>query len=286
MSRCCVISCLHKRGENRHKFFRFPPDRDLCQQWVEFCHCPETSERFNTGGPTALHNFAVCSQHFDRKAVAIAAYESGRLPKGTVPVNIGSTYMTAEMLVEHGFKLNIPEQENSPENAAAPEHVMATMFSADEMVHQLFEVEMLDEESEQSMEGDDKPSQSTQRVNEQAASQQSKKTNQSSTPSEPTSCLLCMVYKGQYGMAKLECKRLTKKIGINKETVTEFTTKVQKYSDLIAIQKSKLKRLRLKFAELKNPRKKRASTSDNDRETRECDTSEDEADFDESKAWW
>uniref|UniRef100_A0A1Q3G171 Putative the thap domain is a dna-binding domain protein n=1 Tax=Culex tarsalis TaxID=7177 RepID=A0A1Q3G171_CULTA len=78
---CRVSSCYNKRERDGIKFFSFPRDPTLCEQWVIFCCCDQTADVFYAGGVFALQNYAICAEHFEPSACV----PPGRLVPGAVP---------------------------------------------------------------------------------------------------------------------------------------------------------------------------------------------------------
>lgn len=104
MRYCQVISCFSDKTTKSQNFFLFPNDNDQCQKWVQFCHCPCTTERFATKGLAGVKHYTICEDHFHPDEVQ--GKGNGRLPSGVVPRYIGHTYMTVDMLLENGFSLD------------------------------------------------------------------------------------------------------------------------------------------------------------------------------------
>ncbi|XP_038108455.1 52 kDa repressor of the inhibitor of the protein kinase-like [Culex quinquefasciatus] len=69
MSYCRVSTCYNRKDKGSVRFFAFPRDPTLCEQWVEFCCCAQTAETFYTGGVFALKSsYLICGDHFEAGA--------------------------------------------------------------------------------------------------------------------------------------------------------------------------------------------------------------------------
>lgn len=79
---CRVAKCYNVMVKDGPKFFTFPRDPTLCEQWVLYCQCSQTSEWFYTGGVFALKKHSICANHFDPTAFDLSGT---RLIPGAVP---------------------------------------------------------------------------------------------------------------------------------------------------------------------------------------------------------
>lgn len=302
MNRCCVISCLNKRSEKQFKFFKFPSDPSLCLQWVEFCHCPETTERFASGGPFALQKFVICSEHFDTSDIKDTTNGPSLLQEA-VPINIGRTYMTPEMLMERGFNVEVRvKQEESEQNeqllqfSHIPDEVVVEMIDPDDIKQEQMETQIKQEPEE------DNPlalyqmaPRETQLSSMPELSKNHllrKNDNNSLVPPSPQSqvkckgiCIGASRFRERYELEIAKNKRLEKRTEELKKQFAEKVGRMQKIEDLLELKKQKKDRLKEKYQQLKIQYKKGIVLTSAQNE-KEIDDDDDDADFDEANAWW
>ncbi|XP_058450207.1 uncharacterized protein LOC131429830 [Malaya genurostris] len=289
MSRCCVISCLNKRSEKQVKFFNFPTDPTICSQWVEFCHCPETLRRFEEGGSTAMRKFAICSEHFEPTLVKTAG--KGHLPNDAVPDSIGTTYMTPTMLREKGFNIEEVPVKNEPVH----EIFLDATYAPDEFLVEMLCPEEINEESDNDIMSmtanslDTSVSQSTEQERSitPTASIVSNNIKQNSIYDKHASvkckgfCKSSYNFRSRYETQRNKNREIQVSIEKSKIRLAKMTAKVQKMADKVALKRQKRDQLNERYKEMQKLKEDLSLASIMD-----VDESEDEADFDESKAWW
>ncbi|XP_019549366.3 uncharacterized protein LOC109419593 [Aedes albopictus] len=277
MNHCGVVSCLNRKGDKRYKFFTFPSDPDRCAQWVEFCHCPEITERFTATGPYGMSKYVICSQHFDPSMVAEVIGRRVTLFPGAVPNRIGKTHMTRKMLLEKGFDL-----EAEPEALLDPPHIDTVL------------VEMLEpHEMERESAGDGAnfefirlKSDDQQFQFENGFKQEFVEPVEVQTSVPKKQCKICSNFKPRYEHEVKKNKRLQNLIEHNKKKLANTTTKLQKMHDRITLRKVRRDELKRKYAELKKQLAKGTLEMQQESITVESDEEEDEGSFDELTAWW
>ncbi|XP_065078402.1 uncharacterized protein LOC135701512 [Ochlerotatus camptorhynchus] len=287
MNHCCVISCLNKRNDKRHKFFAFPSDLDVCTQWVDFCHCPEISERLTSGGPYGLRKFTICSEHFEPSAVKAVDW-NGQLPVNTVPVRIGKTHMTQDMLLEKGFTLE-PQTDNE---AHSIDQVLVEMLSPEEMDNEpedesnfefvgvkRIKMEQLELQFEDEIKQEPVEQEQPQTAVEERATKEECSAAPVTQKQEP--CVYCVNFKPRYEYELKKNKRLEEVIAQNKKKIANETTKMQKLHDRFTLKKLKRNELRKKFSELRKRCKKGIPLDTITEPVTESDDDDDEA-----GAWW
>uniref|UniRef100_A0A8D8E957 (northern house mosquito) hypothetical protein n=1 Tax=Culex pipiens TaxID=7175 RepID=A0A8D8E957_CULPI len=109
MSYCRVSTCYNRKDNKKDKdsvrFFAFPRDPTLCEQWVEFCCCAQTAETFYTGGVFALKSsYLICGEHFEAGAFLSPPARSLLVPGAVPRLKPGRTLPTAPLEpAEFGF---------------------------------------------------------------------------------------------------------------------------------------------------------------------------------------
>lgn len=283
MNHCSVISCLNSKGDKRYKFFTFPTDLDRCVQWVEFCHCPEVTERLTTTGPYGMAKYVICSQHFDPSIVAKVVGRKTSLPSDAVPDRIGITHMTRKMLLEKGFDLEeVPVA--SPEPPYIDTVVLVEMLEPDEMEQETtgegsnFEFIRLKTDDEQFQFEDGFKQEFVETVEEVQA--------QLPVSAPKNQCKDCANFKPRYEYEIMKNKRLEDLIEQNKKKLADKTTKLQMMHDRITLRKMRRDELKKKYVELKR-QFARGTTLEMGKETVTVESEEDDdGSFDEAAAWW
>ncbi|XP_055541420.1 uncharacterized protein LOC129727531 [Wyeomyia smithii] len=316
MSHCRVISCLNKRGQTR--FFSFPTDPKICAQWVQFCRCPETEDRFKTKGVKSMQKMAICSEHFEPDLLQAAA--RGQLPPDAVPIDIGRTYMTPAMLIEHGFNIELQTEfeavdvmpvsidqtfitpdvqtnhdfkvESQTEPEFVEPHVEDAYISDNFLVEMLRPEDIKEEpnEDEQSNFVDDAVAQDDNHTNTptEPASQNSSKNKDHISKTHVAKklpceglCVLAPNFKKQLMMQEKGNQKMKNFLQDAEKRYTTALTRVRKTADLLVLKHQKRIRLKIQYKQLQAQNKMiDANMSDHATE------SEDEGDFDETKAWW
>lgn len=293
MAHCCVISCLNRRKDKIHKFFTFPSDLDICTRWVDFCHCPETSERFITGGPYGLHNYAICAEHFDGRTLT-AVDRKGQLPAGAVPVRIGKTHMTQEMLLEKGFTLETQD--------AAVDTVLVEMLSPEEMdmehedesnfefvkVKHMNEEQLrikFEDEIKQEPVEEEPPQTPLSAVKERVKAEDLSRNLDTVVPvvkkHEP--CKDCASFKPRYKYELEKNNQLEEVIAHNKKRIATETIKLQKLHDRLTLKRMKYFELKKQLYELRKRWKKGVPVEELAERAAESRSSDD---VDDADAWW
>ncbi|XP_053694349.1 uncharacterized protein LOC128742139 [Sabethes cyaneus] len=300
MSRCRVVSCLNKRGQV--KFYRFPRDPERCARWVQFCHCTETEERFKTMGVKGVRNFSICSEHFEPSLVRM-----GHLPADAVPISIGRTYMTPEMLIERGFNVELqvkaePEPvEWHTEEVYIPDEVLIEMFCPEDVKVEPNEEEQSDPEIVENpvtfpeiqgaaLTEHSQVAKGSQNLPEATESATLRKDTDSITntpvpksiPACKGICASVPSFKQRWKVQELKNHQLVNLIQKNQQRYIETVAKVKKLTDTLALKKQKRDRLKERYKEVKKQRKKAVIIPDLATESDD----DDEGDFDEAKAWW
>lgn len=296
MNHCSVVSCLNRKRDKQFKFFYFPSDPDICSQWVEFCHCPEISDRLLNNGPYGLSKFVICSEHFDPSIVCDVVQRKNAFPTSAVPYRIGKTHMTKRMLLENGFDV---EQSGPQERSCGEE-------SLDDVVL----VEMLDSEDQDQESNEDDPNfefirmksddqqfefedgfkqefvESDEKVTEPHSELTSSDVQESEDVADLKECKYCSQFKPRYNYEVAKNKNLEEHIQQNKKKFAEATTKLQKLHDRLTLRKIKRNKLRKMYQELK-VRFKRKTTAQEIEATNPPESEEGSASDDEStEPWW
>ncbi|XP_062551496.1 uncharacterized protein LOC134216665 [Armigeres subalbatus] len=294
MNHCSVVSCLNSKRDKQFKFFNFPSDPDICSQWVQFCHCPEISDRLLNNGPYGLTKFVICSEHFDPNVVCDVVHRKLPLPASAVPYRIGKTHMTEKMLLENGFDVK----------QSRPAHPKRSYV--EESFDDVVLVEMLDPE-DQNQESNEEDSnfefirmksddqlfefengfkQEFVESDEEVTGPHSELTSSDVQKREKVvvikECRYCSQFKPRYNYEVAKNKNLEELIKKNKKNIAEATTKLQKLHDRLTLRRIKRNKLKKMYQELKVRFKRQTQEGMNPPESEEGSASDDES----TEPWW
>lgn len=252
-----------------------------------------------------MRKFAVCSEHFD-PAVLIAVNRKGQLPPDTIPVRVGKTHMTRQMLLVQGFTTEaVTFDETHPSDLVlvemldnAEEVTIKREPGAEESdLFEFVRVKRMDEEERRNNfedeikqePVDETEAEPTPVAVEDKQAPEKEPSNDLNPEVPPTvkkhkPCEQCASFKPRYKYEVRKNKRLEEAIAQNKKRIVIETARLQKLDERLALKTRKRIELQNKLSELRKRWKNGVPLNEILQPAAVADSSGD--DDGQTEAWW